>query len=185
LPSARLLVLPSVAGAGLLGLFIWQAGQSLIKGSWAKRLGLALLVAPTVLLHFVLAPVGTREIARGVAEANARSRAAMQNAQIPTDAPFWLLLNAQDFSQTSLPWIRHEAGAPLPKSVWLLTSSAQPVVFERTGPRSFRLSVEQGAMLNEPAPFLFRSIDAPLKSGDVVTRPELRVTIEESLDFGY
>src|SRR5690606_24174040 len=139
LPSARLLVLPSVAGAGLLGLFIWQASQSLIQGSWAKRLGLALLLAPTLLLHFVLAPVGTRQMASGVAQANARSRAAMQNAQIPTDAPIWLLLNAQDFSLTSLPWVRHAEGAPLPKSVWLLTSSAQPVVFERTGPRSFRL----------------------------------------------
>lgn len=185
LPSARLLVLPSVAGAGLLGLFVWRASHSLVQGSWAKRLGLALLVLPTLALHLVLAPVGTREIARGVAQANARSRAAMQNAQIPADTSIWLLLNAQDFSLTSLPWVRHAAGKALPKSVWLLTSSTQPVIFERTGPRAFRLEVTSGAMLNQPAPFLFRSIDAPLRSGDVVTRPGLRVVVEESLEYGY
>lgn len=185
LPSARLLVLPSVAGAGLLGLFVWRASLSLIAGSWVKRLGLALLLVPALLLHLVVAPLGTRQIARGVAQANARSRAAMQNAQIPADAPVWLLLNAQDFSLTSLPWVRHAAGAALPRSVWLLTSTDQPLVFERTGPRSFRLQVERGAMLNQPAPFLYRSIEAPLKRGEVVARPGLRVVIEEPLQFGY
>ncbi|MBX3181263.1 MAG: hypothetical protein KIT72_14705 [Polyangiaceae bacterium] len=185
LPATRLLGVASLAGAALIGLAGFEAARAFRAGGVLRRALLAPLIGLTALLHLGLAPFATWQISRGVASSRAHLEQAMQGASIPSGADTLLVMNAYDLSLSSLGYARAAKGHALPRSVWLLTSSPEAVVVERVDARTLRLSTPRGTMLSDPAPFLFRSIDAPLRKGDQVTLPDFEVTVEEHAEHGY
>ncbi len=179
LPSSRLLVVPSVAGAGLLAtvassLLFAPRRQRLVR-SGALAFGAALL-----LWHLPLAAMHTRIASAAWTEQHTRIAELVDSAELRADANSWVLLNAAQPTAIYLPWMRAQAQRP---NYAVLTICPEPIRVRRVGARAIELVAGERGMLTDPASRLFRGLETPFPTTPVETG-DVRVQVLERTEFG-
>ncbi len=162
--SARLLVIPELAVAGLYAGFVACAW----RGLGARRLIAHALVAG----HLVLAPAfAARTLARVVEVDRGTTRAL---AADPPGAGDWsgrrvIVLAAVD-AATMLyaPYVRWLRGAALPASYLVLSQAPRPHRVRRIDDHPLELEPIGAALLESPSETLFRAPSRPLPAGSTI-----------------
>lgn len=179
--SARLLLLPALAGHVVLSAVSIDAWDRLRAGRDSASLGRGIILAGMAAVHMGVAPwVGVRETLE-IARVHRQTRAFVSSMRVdePRVARSRLVVLAALDPMTLIypPLARWLEGKPKPRSWWVLSMSPRPHRLHRIGPRSLELEVVGGAMLRGPVEQLFRRPDAALHEGDVVDLPGLEIRI--------
>lgn len=183
LPSARLLVVPSIGGALLIASFVWAAAKSLRRqprrvGAWLA----GAVAAGFALLHIGLAPLSTLAASIGFRETHATLKRVYLDAEFGPGGPGSMEVLANAVEPVSLiypPWVRHAEGAPLPDAWRVLSITPHPQTLTRTATNAIELEVHGGAMLGDPVSALFRGLETPLQAGQVVQVKGMTVRVVE------
>ncbi|MBC8074293.1 MAG: hypothetical protein IAG13_38595 [Deltaproteobacteria bacterium] len=174
--SARLLLIPALAGHAVLAAIILDA---LTRAREAlARAGIAVLLLAA---HFGLATAWGMIELRDIAEVNRRTTAAalaMQVDDARVAGQRLVVLTANDPSTLLYPpLVRHFAGAPLPRAWWVLSLAPHPHRLHRIAVDAFELEVEGGAMLRGGAEQLLRRSDRLPALGSTTALGGLTITI--------
>lgn len=182
LPSDRHLLAPHLGVAIVVALCL-ERGLMLLRGGGARALGagvLALLLGWSQLWVSFQHAVGgaplltryavaTRTAALSLPDEPGRPLSSQRLYVVGTDDPTLMIY---------LPLMRALYGRSVPRSAHVLSGSPYPVVLERVGPRSLVLSyLFGGSLLRGAFERIFRSPDAPLTAGQVITIPGMRVQV--------
>lgn len=176
-PSTRLLLLPGVPGALLIGTYL--DGALPLKSSGGVR---RIVAAMLGLRHVILAPLlllGSLFLLSGAFREN---RDGILNTKLPEDvsARNVALLNTPHWSSATylIPCLGLE-GRPYPRAAHLLNLSPFPASVTRTGPSTLELRLHCGELLTTEFERLERK--GPIPVGAVVEAGALRATV---LDTG-
>ncbi len=179
LPSSRLLVVPSVAGAGLLATVIASLAFSPRKTPWL-RIPAVLFGAAVFTLHVPFALAHSRTAASEWSVLHTRIAGMVQSAKLRDNASSWVLLNAAQPTAIYLPWMRKQSEQP---TFAVLTISPEPVTVRRPEQQTLELIAGENGMLTDPASRLFRGIETPFPNLPVTTG-DVRVSVTEKTIFG-
>ncbi len=172
-PSGRLLVAPSVGGAVLIAALIVDAWDRLRRprrtaGAWAR----GVVCGGLALGHLGLAPLVTHFGAKMWTESQRFVRhhylaAPLDDTRLARQRV--VVLNALDPNTLIFPPnVLRLAGRPVPRSWHVLTMTPDTARFTRTSPTRLEVSVDtEEGMLEVPTALFFRSLNRPLRVGDV------------------
>jgi hypothetical protein len=179
LPSSRLLVVPSVTGAGLLGCVVSSLFVAPRRHTATRVAALGFAVA-LVLWHLPLAAMHTRTAAAAWTAQHTRIAELVDTAELRADASSWVLLNAAQPTAIYLPWMHAAARQP---NYAVLTICPDPIRVRRTAAETIELVAAERGMLTDPASRLFRGLETPFATEPVVTG-EVRVQVLERMEHG-
>jgi len=187
IPSVRLILIPSIGGSTLLGALIWEGIQRLRSAGERRRLAtwlVALGTLPFAVLHLGFAAKHTREhsIAWTAIVGAIRNRhltAEIDDSQVAHQNLVLLNASGDIGSLIYPPWVRHQRGAPMPKSWLALSIAIRPEHALRVSDDTLELSVRDGTMFEDPTSQLFRAPSLPFHVGDSVHLPDVDITVVE------
>ena len=179
-PSARLLLLPGLAGAVLIGAYLDEAwplrSAGVLRGTAGVLLGLRhVILAPLMLVYTIALLNGAfRRVSDDIVSspwpADVRDRDV-----VLLNAPTWV-------SATYLRPYLDFAGKPFPKTSYLLNLSPYPAAITRTGPSTFDLRFHCGEMLTTEFERVQRG--SPLPAGSSVDAGLFRANVLEAGSVG-
>jgi len=186
IPSVRLILIPSMGGAALIGALCWEAVERLRVAETRQRAAswlIALGTLPFAVLHLGFAPKHTREhsvawttIVTGIREKHLHAE--IDNEKV-AGQDLYLLNAAGDIGALIYPpWVRHERGAPRPRHWLALSIAVRPQHAVRTADDTLELSVPEGTMFEDPTSQLFRSPTLAFHPGDSVRAPGVEIRVE-------
>jgi len=179
-PTGRLLLVPSLAAAVLLGALV-DAALARLAGTWVRRIAAAIVGLRALAAAPVLLAVSVAAIAGGFRE----MRDAALRTQWPADVArreVYLLDSVHWASATFVrPYLALE-GRPAPRSVHVLNLSPYPAVLSRPSERALELRLQCGAMLEGDFERTTRA--EPLREGDEVDVGPFRATVLEASGAG-
>ncbi len=172
-PSARLLLIPALGGCVFVGVLLRDAARRFRETGALKRplvwlgglVGLGLLGS-----HVLGAPLSTFASAAGWSAAQQMPRTLYARAKLDDqqlNGRTLVLLNS--FEPMTLlypPYVRHEAGSPLPHAWRALSTTWQPIRLRRVAPDTLELATEHSSLLELPMVDLLRTADRPLRAGE-------------------
>jgi hypothetical protein len=187
-PSQRILLVPSIASAWLIGGIAARALGALRRGPSNRVAWLAALPAALALLwlHGWVEPVTARWLARAHAGRNAAELATALDAELPPageDDARVLVIGSRDPMQAwLLPVMRLQQGRGWPGGVWPITFMNGAHLLERTGPRSLSISAAgTPGLLDSFMTILFRE-RWPTTEGERFELGALQVEIQSITD---
>ncbi len=175
-PSARLLLLPGLAGALIVGTFLDDAwplrSVGTVRAAIAVLLGIRhVVLAPPMLLATILLLNGSfRQLSREIADSPWPADLERRDVVL-LDAPTWV-------SATYLSSYLGFAGRPVPRTAYLLNLSPYPAAVTRTGPSTLELRFHCGEMLTTEFERVERG--SPMAAGTTVDAGLFRATVLES-----
>lgn len=183
-PSTRLTLVAGLAFAPSAVWFLrrlWQ-GTFGANRSWAGRAASALGICFVIATQLV-APARTNFAA--AADHFLGVAAWVGRAEVPRDTSQMrlILLTSTEFTSTFfLAYVRHQQGLGTPRSFYPVSAARYAHTLERLSSRALRLSVIGGSLLESDAERLFRGDENPLRVGDVIALPGMRVEITRLRD---
>lgn len=187
LPSARLLVIPSIGGSLVLA---YAIGLPFLLSARARGLrvaagGLALVLA---LAHLVVAPLSALIAAIGWGDLSRRMQSTYLASPLAgaASAPdVAVIVNAvEPMSVIYPPYVLREHGRAAPRVWRALSITHRHQVLERLDERTLELRVEGGGMFEDPLSTLFRALEHPLAAGTTLELPDVEVNVLEVADWG-
>jgi hypothetical protein len=179
-PSTRLLLLPSVAGALLIGAYLDDAwplrSAGVLRGTVAALLGTRhVVLAPLMLLGMVLLLNGAfRRVSEDIVNSPWPADVSDRDVVL-LNTPTWV-------SATYLRPYLAFAGRPFPRTTYLLNLSPYPATVTRTGPTTIELRFHCGEMLITEFERVQRG--SPLAAGSRVDAGLFRATVLEAGPVG-
>ncbi len=175
-PSARLLLLPGLAGALVIGAYLDDAWP--LRSAGIVRTAFAVLLG---IRHVILAPLMLTASIPALSAAFHQISDEIVNSPWPADlekrdlvlldAPTWV-------SATYLPSYLAHAGRPCPRTTYLLNLTPYPAAVARAGPSTLELRFHCGEMLTTEFEKVERG--SPIEPGTVVDAGLFRATVLES-----
>jgi hypothetical protein len=175
-PSARLLLLPGLAGALVVGAFLDDAWSlrpaGTVRAIIASLLGLRhVVLAPLLLLVSILLLNGaSRQLSREIVDSPWPADLDKRDVVL-LDAPTWI-------SATYLRPYLGFAGRPMPRTAYLLNLSPYPAAVTRTGPSTMELRLHCGGMLTTEFEKVERG--SPMAAGTIVDAGLFHATVLET-----
>ncbi len=175
-PSARLLLLPGLAGALVVGAYLdgaWPLRSAgAVSATIAALLGIRhVVLAPILLFASVLLFNGTfRQLSREIVESPWPAGLDKRDVVL-LNAPTWV-------SATYLRPYLLFAGRPAPRTSYLLNLSPYPAAVTRTGPSTLELRLHCGEMLTTEFEKVTRG--SPIPAGTMVDAGLFRATVLEA-----
>jgi hypothetical protein len=171
IPHNRMLLLPSVGFAWVLGAYVIGA----LEAGWFRRLVALLIVA----IHGLAAPVQAVLETIKTGEHARFERAVAEKSQMPGEsearnARVVLVSGPED--GLAIAGQRLLLGYPLFKSVWVVSQGKGEYRFDRTGEASFSLKVVSGAILGGIGGLVFRE-DFSFSEGEQFRQGTMEVTV--------
>ncbi len=172
MPSARLLLVPSLGGSVFIAVLITDAAQRFRETGALKRMsvwlggvvGLGLFGS-----HVLGAPLTSYAASTGwtAAQRLARSlyrRAELDDRKLPQQTV--VLLNSMEpLTLIYPPYVRHQYGSPMPGAWRAISTTVEPVQVRRTSRDTIELRTVQSGLLQAPTAGLLRSTDLPIRTG--------------------
>ncbi len=172
-PSARLLLLPGLAGALVVGSYLddsWPLRTAgFIRGAFAAVLGIRnILLAPLLLLGSMFLLGGAfRQISQDILNSPWPADLARRDVVL-LDAPTWV-------SATYLSSYLAISERPYPRRTYLLNLSPYPATLSRTGPATLELRLQCGEMMSTEFERVQRGSTIP--AGTVVDAGLFKATV--------
>jgi hypothetical protein len=179
-PSARLLLLPGLAGALIIGTFlddVWPLRSAgTVRAIVAVLLGVRhVILAPLMFLATILLLNGAfRQLAREIVDSPWPADLDRRDVVL-LNAPTWV-------SATYLRQYLSFAGRPIPRTTYLLNLSPYPARVTRTGPSTLELQFHCGEMLTTEFEKVERG--SPMAVGTTVDAGLFRATVLEAGAIG-
>ncbi len=179
-PAARLLLLPGLAGALIVGAYLDEAwpfrSAGAVRATVASLLGIRhVVLAPLLLFGLILLLNGAfRQISREIVDSPWPADLEKRDVVL-LNAPTWV-------SATFLRPYLHSAGRPMPRTAYLLNLSPYPAEVTRTGPSTLLLRFRCGQMLTTEFERVERG--SPLAAGTIVDAGLFRATVLETGPIG-
>ena len=189
--SARLLLVPAIAGHAVVAAIVLDAWDALRDRARRKTIvGIVRMVAATALLvaHCVLAPYWGFAETLNIVQLNIGTVEASMSIKVQDDKVaeqrLVVLTAADPMTLLYPPTVRWVQGKPMPKSWWVMSLAPHPHKLVRKGKRVLEMEVIGGVMLRGPVEQLFRRPDAPFAEGDVVKLDGVQAKILQVDDEG-
>lgn len=172
-PAGRLVVLASVAGAGLLGEGLAALARQVGRPGRLAFAVLALLHGPFAVLGFVASTFGIDAAERRLARASRDlDELGLASAECVVFAHAPMLVNGYLLAQ------RESHGLESPRATLNLSATDRRVRIARAGPAALSLEAPDGFYAEGDIGMLTRSLSRPFGAGTVVEHPCGRLTIE-------
>jgi hypothetical protein len=179
--SSRLLVLPSVAGAWLLGVALWGLWRR-VQASAARR-GDRAVLGTLVAVHLIVAPLLWIGATLAVRQVNAMALHAMdweETEGVAVAGRDVVVLCVYDPIMGTYPLLKRQfLGHADPRTWRSLSFAMADHRLTRTGPRSLELEIVDGELMAHAIEYLIRSPAHPIAEGTVFPVEGMRVTVLE------
>lgn len=196
IPMNRNLLFVAVAAFALVGQFIgaWSSRESWLPSCKVWRTLAKTCFIVFVLAHIVLAVVGRVASPVTVSQTRAQFRATMDVGDLPgvQDQDLVIVNAPNPFSLFFMPPYRAHLGQPLPNGLRVLSPGFALIKVAREDQQTLRLRAESGNLFSgrQKRPFHvvylyetfnegFRHKNYPLRAGDVVEMPRMKVEVVE------
>jgi hypothetical protein len=179
-PSARLLLLPGLAGSLLVGAFLDDAwplrSAGTVRATIATLLGIRhVILAPLMLFASVLLLNGAfRQLSREISDSPWPADLDKRDVVL-LNAPTWI-------SATYLRPYLAFAGLPIPRTAYVLNLSPYPAAVTRTGLSTLELRFQCGEMLTTEFEKVVRG--SPMTAGTIADAVLFRATVLEAGPIG-
>jgi hypothetical protein len=186
--SNRQLLFVGIGAFGLVGQFLsWAAHRRFRAGlSRGRRFARFALVAATVIVHFVAAPVVLALFARWPIGPPEMWQAMTEMPQITrADASRDVIVVGHPIAANLMETLTGRAvdGRPLPRSAAVLAPSSTPLTVGRVDERTLVISGDDGFFADEVSRLLY-SMKHPPVAGETIELAAVRVTVTSSMPDG-
>jgi hypothetical protein len=190
-PSARLLVVPSLAMAVVLARLLviattraWHGDRTLARASWG------IVAATLAVLHGGLAPWWAQRELASIGAFGRAAQAAVHTLPLPADASAGdlsvvVLSSADPMTLLYPPLMRDAEGLERPHRWWVLSGTPGPHELVREDARTLVLVAQRGPMLRTQVEQVFRRAPPGFAVGDRVALDGMTVEVVSADDGGF